>query len=244
MLSRKLKSKYSFIPSFTEGTGSKYKFLTETYQDIIKQFIHAKQIESEEIFKSEDDSALFYIGIEEIQNYIFNGFFYMIRDKSKKDNLTIIISSIYYRFTKVYGSEDNARNEIESDIRDIAERSIFYALGIDTYKNRSFRWIFEESEKTFIKHSFDNVFKTLVFDYMKTKSELLTQSNIVEDLDIFEDCVELKAEEIIEKSGLKNLIPGHIQEEIIDYLNGVNLKLDRMDEINKYLVKIYERLSN
>jgi len=233
MLSRKLKNKYTYIKTFTSSTGSKYKFLTETYEKYIVDFIKRKEQKQKIIFEKEEDSILFYVGIEEIEIYVYNSFFFFIKENSKTDNSVKIISAIYYRLSQFYGSDTNARHEISANVKELAERAVFYSLGIESYKERSFKW--DTVSKTFIKHTLDNVFKPLLLEYMKTEAELLNshkEAYIEENI--------LKAEDIINNSGLNKIIPNNVQEDIIDFLNGKNFDDKKTEMLKKYLKKIHQ----
>lgn len=244
MLSRKFRGAYTFKPTFTSYTGSKYRFLTEHYEPLVKKFVRGKLNGDKNIFDSEEESTLFYLGIEEIEGYIYNGFFYFVKSDSGKDNVAKIISSIYYRLTKFFGSEENARDEVKGDILDLAKDSVFYALGIDRFNNRNFVWDYDQTERTFIKHTFDNVFKVIVLEYMKTKAELLDIGLTIEvEEDISNTGDSLNAEDILKKSGLDHLIPVHVKEDILEYLNGQNFEGERMEMIKKYLEKVYEAIN-
>lgn len=238
----KRKYSYNYIPSYIFKTGSKYKQLTDSYQEIFEKYSEDnKSLDSKE-------KELFFLGIKHCSEYLLAGFFYSVKeDFDSKTNQEKIISAIYYRLTKLYGTESELRDKITETLLDLAESSFYYSLGVDNYKNRSsFIWDKKNSKfKNIIKHTSEVVFKSLVFDFMKEKSEIINLTSESNELNIDQKDIEpisseLSGEQMILKSGLKRNIPPEIQTKICLYLDENEDKYE--PEIKKYLEVIYKKL--
>jgi len=233
------KTGYDYIPSYIFKTGSKYKQLTEAYQDIFKKYI---QKEKE---LSEKERELLFIGIKHVATYIKNGFFYSVKQNyDSKTNQDKVITAIYFRMIKITEGELNFRNKYDTTIFDLAETSIFLSLGMETYKKRdSFKWNIDSGfYKNFLKHSSEVVFKSLIYDYMKELSEIANEAKQDINKESIEavDITELSTENILNKSGIEWAIPTEIKDKIKEYLNYGELK--HLKEITPYLEKIYAEL--
>lgn len=225
-------TKYSYIPSYRFKTGSKYKQLTDEYQNLFKE------IKEEKIDIKNNKN--FFIGVKHISDYIYQGFFYNVKQNyDSKTNLDKIITSMYSRLKSFYGTEESFNEKYSKQIYDIAENSIFYSLGIEKYKKRkSFIWTKKNGYyENFIKHTSEKVFKTLIFLFLKTEI-----SNLEIELEntITENNEELSAIELIKLSDLSEFIPEEIKEKIINYLENEDDK--NIKQIQPYLDKIYEVL--
>jgi hypothetical protein len=221
------KNKYTYLPSYIFKTGSKYKQLTDEYEDIFREYI-----------KDNTKKDGLFFGVAHVAEYIAEGFFFSVKENyDSKTNQEKIISAIYYRLTKIF-KDGNFQEKLRERIFDLAEESIFYALGIDSYKNReSYLWTDDSFYKNFIKHVSEVVFKSLSHDYLQTLMESIDNNSHEED--VIED-YSSSAEDLLKESGIEWSIPAEIREMIIDYLkygDDSNMKL-----IQKYLVLIYASL--
>lgn len=237
-------STYNYVPSYIFKTGSKYSQLTEEYQGIFKRYIKDKNSLNDKEYE------LLFLGIKHIAEYIYYGFFYSVKENyDSKTNQEKVISAIYYRLSKFYGSEDLVKSKFKEQLFDLAESSLFYSMGMEKFKKRSsFFWKEEESfHKNIIKHSSEVVFKSLVFDFMKEQAQIMdSASSSNEDLSHNPHSNSsaipsvLSGEEMIEKSGLEKFMPKEIKIKIIEYLDEGEDKY--LKDIQSYLEKIYSSL--
>lgn len=225
--------KYKYKPSSHILEGSKYYNLTQRYTPYIEQFIKGNldNDNKEELFK----------GLTLISNYIYNGFFFFIKESTdKKLNYEKIIISIYYRLLSL----GDTYVDINSDIKDLSEKAVFLSIGIESFNKKNFLWINNESlYDNFIKHTTEKVFKPLLFEYLKEKSTMLDSVTLESTL-VVEDPLateELTATDIINKSGLSDMIPLNIKDLIIDYLD--NGTISSLEKIKPYLTKIYNEMN-
>jgi len=231
---------YQYTPSYIFKTGSKYRQLTEEFQDIFVEYMNNNSIISNESKKNK-----IFSGIKNLTIYITNGFFYSVKkDYDTKSNQEKIISAIYDRISKIYGGEEVFKSRYYQNIYDLAESSIFYSLGMEKYKKRdSFLWNPEGSFfKNFIKHTSEVPFKSAIHDFMKELSLIANESLINQDMSFTEDLdvSELTSKEIIEFSGIEKIIPRETKKKIIEYLSG---DIEKTEDIKKYLELIYGNLS-
>lgn len=226
-----VKNKYTYLPSYIFKTGSKYKQLTDSYENIFKLYL-----------KDNTKKNGLFEGIGHIAKYISDGFFFSVRENyDSKTNQDKIISAIYYRLSKIYKSESDFKYNIENRIYDIAEESIFYALGIDVYKNRhSYLWTEDSFYKNFIKHVSEVVFQSLVFDFLQLTIESFEQISIIEEYSEDELNRNISSEELIDNSGISWSITPEIRSMIIEYLDHGDEK--NMKLIQKYLILMYSSL--
>lgn len=211
-----MNNKYSYIPSYMFKTGSKYKQLTDSYQDIFVKYAKKEKLTVEE-------NKLLFIGITHCVEYILAGFFYSVKENfDSKSNQEKIISSIYNRLVKVYAGDIQLKDRIKGQLADLAENAFFYSLGIDFYKKRNYIWSQESYYKNIIKHASEVVFKSLVFDYLQEQSSVLNLSKVVLSEEyVNEENSEkfnLTAEDMIRESGLENFLPIETKEKLIIYL--------------------------
>lgn len=241
-----MSKKYQYKPSWICKTGSKYKLLTEEYQDIFKEYI----------LKKDKNEKLFF-GIKEISTYIANSFFYIIEENyDQKTNQEKVISAIYFKMSKIYGSSNNFKEEIKNRVEDLAELAVLYSLGMER-STRDFMWnplgrIAKEKKSdiknviqkdlsevvfftNFIRHCLDIVFKSLIYDLMKEYSEMVNMSFSMKDMFIEEEIK--SASELIELSNISWSIPVEIKEKIRIYLDEGEKK--HLKEIQPYLELIY-----
>lgn len=222
-----IKNKYTYLPSYIFKTGSKYKQLTDEYENIFREYI-----------KDNSKKDGLFIGISHVSDYIAEGFFFSVRENyDSKSNQEKIISAIYYRLTKIF-KNDNFQEKLRERIFDLAEEAIFYALGIEFYKNReSYLWTEDSFYKNFIKHVSEVVFKSLSHDYLQILMESINDKSNIEEI---VDDYSFSAEDLLKESGIEWSIPTEIKEMILDYLrygDDTNMKL-----IHKYLILIYASL--
>lgn len=246
-----MSKKYQYKPSWIYKTGSKYKILTEEYQDIFKSYVLNEDIKEKE--------KLFF-GIKEISIYISDSFFYIVEENyDQKTNQEKVISAIFFKMSKIYGSSNNFKEEIKDKIEDLAELAVLYSLGMEK-STRDFVWnplgkIAKERKSdiknviqkdlsevvfftNFIRHCLEVVFKSLVYDLMKEYSEMVNMSFNMKDIFIEE---EIKtANELIELSNVSWLMPIEIIEKVKIYLDEGEKK--HLKEIQPYLELMYSEL--
>jgi hypothetical protein len=228
-------NKYTYIPSYTFKTGSKYKQLTEEYNELLKDIKEGK------ITPKKNEK--FFIGMKHISDYIYNGFFYNVsQNYDSKSNFEKVITSMYLRLKKFYGI--NFENKFHKQIFDLAEISIFYSLGIEKYKNKkSFTWEKNKNGfyENFIKHTSDKVFRVLIYDFFKKEISCLNiDTNNLLLIENKEE--ELSSTELIELSGYSDFIPEDIKSKIISYLESDTK--ENIKEIEEYLKLIFEALKD
>lgn len=223
--------KYKYVPSTHISEGSKYYVLTQKYTPLIQSFLNGG-------IKSEEKSDL-YIGLDLISNYIYNGFFFFIKESfESKLNYEKIIISMYYR---IMASDSHYLN-IHNDIKDLAEKSVFLSIGIESLNKKNFLWNNKEClYDNFIKHTTEKVFKPLLYEYFKEKTILFDNIDTLTLLSSESIEEELSANDIIYKSGLSDMIPSNIKDLIINYLDNGEDKY--VNKIKPYLLKIYEEIN-
>ena len=230
---------YRFVPSIHSVKGTKYSYLVQTYHAIFEKTIDVGQKDL-----TDKEKQLLWEGIIQTSEYIAYGFNYIIHNNyDKKSQKSKIMSAMYCRLCALFG-EDEYRYKIEHTILDIAQNSVLYSLGIDSYKNnKAFVWDKTKPNRyaTIIKHATEVVFVHLCHDYFA--SEIKSIDAITESP---EDFVEigaqeaLYADEIIEKAGLSKKMPRAIEEAVINYLD--HGETDDIKAIQPYLDIIYKRL--
>lgn len=192
--------------TYVSKTGSKYKALTDAYQETLRK-------------KTKDE--VFYYAIKDISLYIANSFEYSLYQKNKSQ-IEKISHAIFFRYCKFLGISINV-SEIEEELLSISERSIYLALGLESYNNRDFIW----TEGTFINHTIKKVFNILILEFMREKEALM-------NLD-----VPLEYEHYLDSFLDGTIIPNNIKAKLQSYLNdeiSVN-ELNRNDIL--YLKKAY-----
>jgi len=212
---------YSYEPSYLYEKKNTYKQLTNDYDKCLISFIEKKEYDKELFFKAINDMKL----------YINASFYFGIYQKyDHKTPIEKIVYAIFYRYTKIVGSVELAKREIENNILDLAENSIYYSLNIEKYKKRNFKW---NQEKTFLKHTIKSVFFVLLLDFFKKKEyefnyefESYKQEN--EYNNIFE---------ILDRN---KKIPKLVKIKLKSYLEN-ELEFHKLNDYDiKYLEKIYE----
>ena len=215
------KSCFNYKPSYIYSHGSKYKDLTNEYEDLFLDFIiNGKKTDN------------FYYGIKEISKYIESSFYYGINQKyDTKTPQEKVIYAIYYRYVKYIGNERAALSIIKDKISDEAENSVFYSLGIETYKKRNFKY----NSGNFIKHTIKNVFIVLLLNIFKSfEYEMNIGFNMLK-----ENESNIESKDLID---LFQYIPKDNKDRLFDYLEG-DIKIDKLTEDDiSYLKKIHERM--
>lgn len=154
--------------TYVSKTGSKYKALTDAYQETLRNKIR---------------NEIFYYAIKDITTYIFNSFEYSLYLKNKSQ-LEKISHAIFFRYCKFLGVPIDT-SEIREDLLSLSERSIYLALGLETYNERNFVW----TEGSFINHTIKKVFNVLVLEFMREK-EALMNLNLQLDYELQDDLLE------------------------------------------------------
>jgi len=240
---KKKENGYSYNPSYLFKKGSKYSKLVLDYNDIFIKISNGgiKSLNDKEKEK-------FFFSIDQIKYYVYGSFFYSVREKYEtKQNSEKIITAIYWRYVSFLGSEQAVKDEISASILDLAERSIYYSIGVESYKKRNFKWDSEDSYYgNFLKHIIKIPFSELIYIYMKEINMYLdmeVQKNSLEE-DLLVTNSELsdreEAYDLIKNSGIEKYIPQIIYHKIIDYLSGEIEYKDLTEEDVKYLNKIYK----
>jgi len=214
-----LKTLYKYNPSFLYRDSSKYKTLTEKYEENFKNYIQKKTY----------DKELLYEGIKNISEYVFSSFLYGVNEKyDNKTPQEKVIYAIFFRYSSYLGSRDLCLNLIKDNLFDLAENSLFYALGMDSYKKRTFVWGFK---KTFIRHCINNVYVVLLEDYFKS---------IELNLNSQEHCT-YNTNNIEELINTKN-IPEKSKENILKYLS-CEIEINDLSETDMfYMEDIYQEI--
>lgn len=230
---------YSYIPSVHTAKSSKYSSLIKEYNSIFEKTILKGQKEL-----NPDEKNTLWEGIVEVSNYISSSFNYIIQTNyDKKSPKAKAVTAMFLRLGTMFGSVEYFY-KIQPTLSDLAQNSVLYSLGLDTYKNnKAFIWNKEKPNAytTLIKHATEVVFIQLCYDFLSTEIqaiEAITESP--------EDFIEigvqdsLSALEMIEKAGLYKKIPRNIEQALIDYLE--NGESENMDAILPYLNVIYKKL--
>jgi hypothetical protein len=217
-------NKYSYVPSYIYSYGSKYRQLTDEYDHVFKRYI------------STGEKTDLFVAVTHISRYIAGGFFFAVKNNyDSKNAQEKIISAMYGRLKSLYGGGNNFDDEIKEKIYEIAENSVYYALGIDEYKNRkSYLWSKESAYENFLKHVNSVVFVSLVHDHLKSILEAFTEEyNLSTEYEDTES-----AEDILENSNISWGISPEIKTMILDYLRDGDL--DNINIIQSYLQMIYK----
>lgn len=222
--------KYSYVPSRIVSEGSKYYILTQKYTPLIKSFLEGTI--------AEKDKVELFNGLNLISKYIYNGFFFFIKENiDSKINYEKVIIGMYYRLAAIDGHYGSLNN----NIRDISEKAIFLSLGVESLNKRNFMWNNSDClYDNFIKHTTEKVFKPLLYEYFKEQTSSIDtfSSSDIFNVETYENG--LTGDEIIKNSGIGYMIPSNIKEFIIGYLEDGEEK--HLDKIKPYLVKIHEEM--
>ena len=211
-------------------TFSKYRELKLKYQPIMQKVL----IQNGTKFLEEKEKELFFEGMGEIVKYIKNSFLYTVRnDYPSKSNVEKIISAIFFRYSRYAGGFDHAYKEIEDVLERLAEQSFFFALGLERYKNRNFKWRPETiGQGNFIKYCTKHVFNELVLNFMREKEQEIENSTITvneeEKIDSLLSLLEKK----------KSSIPERTYIDIYKYLTGE--KEEYTKDSLPYMKRLYE----
>lgn len=239
-----VQNKYQYKPSHFYKKGSIYSKLVIEYNDIYKQ-IAKSGIESLSVKEKE----IFFYGLDKIINYIYGSFFYSLKkDYESKKNIDKVIAAIYMRYVAFMGGEHLAKEEISNSIRELAERSIYYTIGVETYKKRNFKWDCENGYyENFLKHTINVSFAHLIYEKMSEINHFLdTGKDYSMDIDMHSDSDNNKEDpyELIKQSGIQEYIPKIVYGKLVEYLKG-NLDIKELNsEDVKYLSKIYEGINS
>ena len=231
--------KYRFIPSIHTVEGTKYTYLVKEYHEIFEKTILLGQKEL-----SDQEKIKLWNGIIQVSEYIALGFKYIIRTNyDKKTPKGKAVTAMFLRMCALFGS-DEYYEKIESSLSDLAQNSILYSLGMDSYKNnKAFIWnkIKPNAYTTVIKHATEVVFMQLCFDFLSTEVQAIdTIAESPEDFIEIGIQDSLSAEEMIEKAGLNKRMPSAIEKAIINYLD--HGETEDLRAIQPYLDIIYKRL--
>jgi len=253
--------------SYLLKTRNTYLELTEKYNDIFKKFVNN---DSNILTLTKEEKKLFFKGIKDITNYIYDGFLYMFNISKKgylprekiliaiynkiinsKSNLKIDNMEYYYSNDKVVTSKDlynSTANILNKTIRDKIEFAVFCALGIENYNNRRFIWDKNrQKEFNFLYFVKNRVAAIILEEFLKNEIEFLNHSieNEIYSKNQTEEKDRLSGKELIELSGYKWAIPMEYYDNIVDFLDG---KIDEselilgMNKTKKILKIIYKGL--
>jgi len=217
----KKKYLYSYNPSYIYDKNSQYKILTERYDNCFKSFLNKESYNKE----------LFFEAINDMKLYINSSFYFGIYQKyDNKTPIEKIIYAIFYRYSKIIGSIELAKAQIEYQILDLAENSIYYSLGIESYKKRNFKW---NNEKTFLKHTINSVFFVLLLEFFRKKEYEF-------NFEFNNDIQKNNYNNVIELLNKNKFIPRSIKDKLKLYLECDIEYSDLNSKDIKYLEKIYE----
>jgi len=214
---------YVYKPSYIYKSGERYKYLTEKYEYVFKDFLD----------KKEYDKLIFFEGLEEYKKYIESSFYFGVNQNyDSKTPQEKIVYAIFFRYSKVIGSQSQFINEIKQDISDLSENAMLYSLGIDKYKKRNFLW---DREIPLLKHTVKKVFFVLLQDFFKKKELELNYENEINSIFTKKD---------IENELNSKRIPRNVKETIQKYLYGEIDYSSLTENDLKYIGDIYDSLYN
>lgn len=201
---------------------SKYKELTYKYSLNINNFLN----------NGNYDKLLLYEGISDFKDYLC-GYFDLLVDGyiQDKNNLKKINQAILYRYGLYLGSKHFLKQEMSTLIDRISEDSIYYALGLESYKKRNFKY---NKTTNFINHIKHNVFDIVLHDELKQIEGMLNNKSTYFSIadnssEIFKELELLRA-------------PQSIKSKIFKYLNG-SLDFNKLNDIDIiYMKKISEKI--
>jgi len=234
MISRKKILKRDFKKPFLVSSGSKFNELTINFQNIL---LKVKLLGIENLTKEENEH--FFQAVAKISKYISKSFEYTIMSNYKpKQQNEIIMAAIFYRYSKLIGSTKEAFNQMNQEMFEMAENSIFLAIGLDNYKARNYIWDPEDLiYSNFIKHTITKVFNSLLMDNLRLKEFKLNSIN--KNSTEKEDENFLSTEDILNSINFK--IPIDIKIKIEKYLEGeIDLSELSKNEIT-YIELIYKK---
>ncbi|MFL1706635.1 hypothetical protein ACHJH3_06465 [Campylobacter sp. MOP7] len=226
---------YNYIPSYVFKEGSKYQQLISSYQPLFELYIKNKErfdkAKSEELWQ----------GIYHCAEYVLGSFNFMIYNSyDTKTSQDKISTAMYNRLVAVHGND--YINTIQPQLVELAEKAIFYSLGMDVYKNnKRFLWQSSSKYRTLLKHAIEVVFKSLIFDFLKTQTVVLDTYDLNDFCYCDEDADVLSGIDIIRSSGLEKQIPKCILQKLLDFLD--NGDTTHQDELMPYLQEIYYKIN-
>ena len=235
--------------SYLVKTRNSYSQLIDKYTTIFKTFVNngskIKELSKEEKYQ-------LFLGIKDITNYITEGFLYTLNISKKGiDPREKILIAIYYKIinhrisalrkegSNIYSSYEEDKNTIISSIneiiRDKVEFSVFCALGIENYHNRSFTWDHSrQKEYNFIYFTKYRVAAIILEKYLKDEVEALNETlyykdyynsklisdRTMSDSNMEKDIEELSGRDLIKLSECDWIIPIEYYDNIVDFLDG------------------------
>jgi len=231
-------SYYSYLPSYVFQEGSRYQQLNQTYQRLFEKFL----IDENSLTKAENEK--FWQGIFHCAEYVFGSFRFMIYNnydtKTAQDKIS---TAIFYRLCGCYGDDYEA--ELEGPLRELSEKAMFCSLNMEQHgNNKRFVWHSSSKYRTLLKHAIEVVFKSLVFEYLKTQVIALDQRIELDDLNEYDagQNDHLSGMDIIKQAGIEKQIPAQMLAKLLDFLDNGETKDEAI--LMPYLKIIYQKLSH
>ena len=200
---------------------NKYNDLKNYHEPLILSFLESNNDKIQDSINAYADYLYFYI-----TNIVFSG-------NNLETNLEKVNQAILYRYSMFIGSKNNTIQEIDDMIKNVSLDSIYYAIGLTTYKKRNFKY---NGSSSFLFHLKHNVLNVILNEELK-KIEFLMNSEHYYDL----VSTDSKDNDILLKINKINA-PKTIQSKLYNYLTG-EIEIDKLNNVDKlFLRKIWDDL--
>ena len=232
----KMSINFDYKPSPKYQKKSRYRELTERFEPVFLRYIEEGYSDSE-----------LYQAVEEVREYMVSGLAASkVESYARKSKNQQAIIALLRRVERFYDVKlTDTGSFLYDDIKNIAEESIYDAIGLGQGAGKKKKWNRAMGVSNFIKYVTSNIFIWNVLEYLREKEAVMDSKKTNHALILEESDEDLCSPAIsdslmlIKKSGAYEFIPPEALQKIIEYLDGDR---EETKEISVFLGMIYSGL--